>query len=143
MGEIKLDPTGGRDFERCECCGERSRTVWGFAQRDGAAHASYFVHWTLGNVAEHGAHFDLIFGLCGDDTTRADRYAVSLEFRRTGEGPAFMVIDAAKRPVAQTDLIGRALRRDEVMDTWIAADAFELVDAIWLQDRRISEVTGN
>jgi len=94
-------------------------------------------------VAEHGAHFDLIFGLWGENTTRADRYAVSLEFRRTDRGPAFMVIDASQRPVAQSDLVDRALRRDEVMDTWIAADAFELVDAIWLQDRRISEVTGN
>ena len=142
MGEITLEPTGGRDFERCECCGQRSRTVWGFARRDGAAHASYFVHWTLEHVAEHGAHFDLIFGLWGDNTTRADRYAVSLEFRRTNEGPAFMVIDAAKRRVAQSELVGRALQRKEVVGTKLAVDVFELVDAIWLQDRRISEVTG-
>jgi hypothetical protein len=142
MGEIALEPAGGRDFERCECCGQRSRTVWGLARRDGAVHASYFVHWTLGNVAEHGAHFDLIFGLWGDNTTPADRYAVSLEFRRTGEGPAFMVIDSPKRPVGQSELVGRALRRDEVIGTKFAADAFELVDAIWLQERRISEVTG-
>jgi len=142
MGEISLEPTGSRDCERCECCGERSRTVWGLAWRDGAALASYFVHWTLGKVGEHGAHFDLILGLWGDHTTRADRYAVSLEFRRTSKGPAFMVIDAPNRPVAQSDLVGRALRRDEIVDTTFATDAFALVDAIWLQDRRIGELTG-
>src|SRR5437867_1908215 len=62
MAEITLEPTGSSDFERCECCGERSRTVWGLARRDGNADAAYFVHWTLGKVADDGAHFDLILG---------------------------------------------------------------------------------
>ena len=53
-----------------------------------------------------------------------------------------MVIDAPNRPVAQSDLVGRALRRDEIVDTTFATDAFALVDAIWLQDRRIGELTG-
>lgn len=141
MGEITLEPTGGSEFERCECCGRNSRIVWGLARRDGEAHASYFVHWTLGRVAEYGAHFDLIFGLWGEETTRADRYAVALEYRRTDQGPAFMVIDASTRPFAQSELVGRALRRDEVLGTTSATAAFELVDAIWLNDSRIVEVS--
>jgi hypothetical protein len=142
MDDIALEPTGGRDFEPCECCGRNSRTLWGLARRHGDAHASYFVHWTLGRVAEHGTHFDLIFGRWGEKTTRADRYAIALEYRRTDQRPAFMVIDASKRPFAQNELVGRALRREEVIGTTFAAEAFELVDAIWLHDSRISEVSG-
>ena len=97
-----------REFESCECCGQNSRTVWGLARRDGGAHAAYFVHWTLGKVPGDGAHFDLIFGRWGDDATQADRYAVSLEYRRTEQGPAFMVIDAPERPIAHSELVGRA-----------------------------------
>src|SRR4029453_12650898 len=89
-GEITLEPTGSTDLERCECCGQNSRTVWGLARRDGAAHAAYFVHWTLGRVAEDGAHIDLILGRWGARATEADRYAVSLEFRHTERGPALM-----------------------------------------------------
>jgi len=52
-----------------------------------------------------------------------------------------MVIDASTRRFAQNELVGRALRRDEVIGTTLATDAFELVDAIWLHDGRISEVS--
>ncbi len=143
MAEITLEPTGSSDFERCECCGERSRTVWGLARRDGIADAAYFVHWTLGKVADNGAHFDLILGRWGEDATPADRYAVSLEYRRTDRGPAFTVIDAPTRPIAHNELVARALRRDEVVGTALAPHVFELLDAIWLKDRRISEVVGD
>jgi hypothetical protein len=76
MAEIILEPTGSSDFERCECCGKRSRTVWGLARRDGDADAAYFVHWTLGQLASDGAHFDLILGRWGEDATplTATRY---------------------------------------------------------------------
>lgn len=141
MAEIILEPTGSSDFDRCECCGENSRTVWGLARRDGAAHAAYFVHWTLGKVADHGAHIDLVLGRWGEDATKADRYAVALEYRRTDRGPAFMVIDATTSPRARKELAARALRRDEVVGTALASQAFELVDAIWLDDGRISEVS--
>jgi hypothetical protein len=141
-GEITLEPTGSADFERCECCGQNSRTVWGLARRDGAAHAAYFVHWTLGRAVGDGAHVDLILGRWGEGATKADRYAVSLEFRHTERGPAIMVIDATDRRIAQNELVGRALRRGDVIGTTWARDAFELVDAMWSNDVRISEVTG-
>ena len=51
-----------------------------------------------------------------------------------------MVIDATTRPIAHHELAARALRRDEVVGTALAAHVFELVDAIWLKDRRIGEM---
>ena len=143
MPRITLEPTGSSDFERCECCGDNSRTVWGFIRRDGLPEAAYFVHWTLGKVAIHGSHFDLILGCWGEGSTRADRCAVSLEYRRTAEGPGFMVIDATTRDISRNELAGRGLRRDEVVGTALSEHVFNLVDAIWLQDARIKELTGN
>jgi hypothetical protein len=58
------------------------------------------------------------------------------------QGPSFMVVDASSRTAASSDLVGRVLCRDEVIGTSIAQAAFELVDAIWLQDERIAELTG-
>ena len=56
--------------------------------------------------------------------------------------PQFMVIDAEGRPAAKPGaLADRALRRDQVIGTPLAAEVFAMLDAIWLNDRRIGELT--
>ena len=75
---MQIEPADARDTGRCACCGQVSRCIWGYARSDGNAHGIYYVHWTVGHVADHGAHIDLVLGRWGDGTTRADRYAVSL-----------------------------------------------------------------
>jgi hypothetical protein len=92
-------------------------------------------------VRTQGAHFDLILGQWGDGASATRRWAVSLAFRQTAEGPQFMVVDAAGRPTADSDLVGSALRREEVLGTAIADQAFAVVDAVWLQDARLAELT--
>jgi hypothetical protein len=141
MSGRELEVAGQQDVGLCDCCNAMSRSVWGYVHQGAATEAAYLVHWTLGHVAEHGAHFDLILGRWGDDATAADRFAVSLEFRPTERGPAFMVIDAKGRPVSESELVGRALSRDEVIGTPLAKRAFDVIDFIWLQDHRIQEVT--
>jgi len=140
MPALSVEQTGSKDFVRCDCCGDTSRTVWGLIRSRGDAEAAYFVHWALGKVATQGAHLDLIVGQWGDGTTRADRCAVSLHYRRTDKGPAFMVVDASERPVARNELVGRGLRRSEVVGTALAERAFAVADAVWLQDTRIDEL---
>jgi hypothetical protein len=51
-----------------------------------------------------------------------------------------MVVDSAGRDADSADLVGRAMSRDEVIGTEIAQLAFAIVDTIWLQDERISEI---
>jgi hypothetical protein len=114
--------------------------VTGFIYRDGEAAAAYFVQWTIGGVDSHGANFDLIIGKWGEGTRSSDRCAIALEFRRTENGPAFMVVDASSRRAGRSDLVGTALARDEVVGTPVAKVAFDLVDAVWLQDVRIREI---
>jgi hypothetical protein len=57
-----------------------------------------------------------------------------------GPDGGITVIDGAKRPADQRSLCGRTLERDEVIGTPLAANAFALFDAIWLQDPRIEEL---
>ena len=60
---------------------------------------------------------------------------------RITDGGAFTVIDAAARSFAQGQhVFARALGRDEVIATPLAATVYRLVDAIWLGDTRIDEV---
>jgi hypothetical protein len=104
--------------------------------------AAYFVQWTLGHVDRHGAKVDLIIGEWGSGAEASDRCSVSLEFRRSENGPAFMDIDPAGRLAASSELVGKRLARDEVVGTPLAQIAFTIVDALWVQDGRIAEVVG-
>jgi hypothetical protein len=142
MHDRTIELAGSKEMGPCECCGTDTRRVWGYVHRGMEPEAAYFVEWTLGKVDGHGAHFDLIVGQWGDGTGPSDKVAVSLEFRRTERGPEFMVIDAGSRRIAENELAGRALSRAEVIGTPLAQDVFGIVDAIWLRDGRISEVTG-
>jgi hypothetical protein len=139
---LRIEPTGAKDFGPCECCHRDTRRVWGYVHGVGRIEAAYFVEWTLGGVREHGAHFDLIVGRWGEGAERAERVAVALELRVLDSGPAFMVIDAARRAFSRSDLVGRALSREEVVGTPLARHVFDIVDAVWLQDRRVVELRG-
>jgi hypothetical protein len=142
MSELTIEPSGSKDFGPCDCCGGQSRTVWGYAHGAVGTVAAYFVQWTLGHVDRHGAHVDVVIGEWGDGADRSARCSISLEFRRTDTGPSFMVIDSGGRPVASSGLVGKSLARADVVGTPLAQLAFDVVDAIWLQDERIADIVG-
>jgi hypothetical protein len=142
MDALEVEPTGANDTGPCECCGNNSRCVWGFVHTPEASLASYFVHWTLSRVADHGANFDLIIGRWGDGTSARDRVLVALAYRLLESGPGFMVIDAADRPAASSELVGRVLTRAEVLGQPVAKQAFAIVDAVLAQDARVAELLG-
>jgi len=137
---LTIEPGNSSDYGPCPCCGDMSRSVWGYVYSDDTAYAAYFVHWTLGQVPKHGAHIDLIIGRWGDRTTAADRRAVSLEYQIGDTGPSVMVIDAHGRNHADGRLAKRALRREDVIGKPIAKKVFALCDAVLLQDDRLIEI---
>jgi hypothetical protein len=93
-------------------------------------------------VHDHGASFDLVIGKWGHGSTPEDRSIVALAYRIINGQPEFMVIDAAGRPIAKSgELSKRPLRRDEVIGTPLAKEAFAMVDAIWIGDDRITELS--
>ena len=141
--EFTVETSGSNDYGPCECCGNRSRTVWGYLRRGGYPIAAYFVQWTLTRLHDHGANFDLVLGKWGEGTSPADRQIVAVAYRIIDGGPQFMVIDAANRPVARNaNLATTALGRDQVIGTPLASEVFAMLDAIWLGDRRIEELAG-
>jgi hypothetical protein len=140
---MQVEPTESRDCGPCECCGTQTRRVWGFVHSSAGTAAAYFVQWAVGRVADHGALFDLILGRWGDGTTARDRVLVALDYRLTDCGPAFMVIESVGRPAAESDQIGRALARTEVVGQPIAEAAFTVADAVLAQDARVKKLLGS
>jgi hypothetical protein len=125
----------------CDCCGRTSRRLTGYVHTGDATIAAYIVHWTVGHFPELNANVDLIIGNWGDNTTAADRIAVSLEMAIVDDRPTYMVIDAGSRPVAQSSLVGAALSRPDVIGTPLAAEVFAVIDAISEQDDRLASLT--
>jgi len=91
MGELTIEQVNSSDYGPCPCCGDMSRSVWGFVYDGDIPHAAYFVHWTLNQIENHGAHIDLIVGAWGNASTAEHRSATSLEYRIGDTGPAVMV----------------------------------------------------
>jgi hypothetical protein len=106
-------------------------------------YALYQVHWTTKQVGRHGAEFFIVLGRFGEGTTATDKFAVALHFFVEPDRFGFMVVDADQTPIASHPLVGRALPRESVIDTPLAQEVFDLVDAIWLEDTNISEVTNS
>lgn len=123
----------------CDCCGRVSKKIWGDLSDATGTQAVYFVHWTVG-APEHCPNIDLVLGRWGDGADPVDRDLVSLAYRPGPDGGSFMVIDGQGRPPDTRSICGRALRRDEVVDTPLASHVFSLVDALWLTEPRIAEV---
>jgi hypothetical protein len=138
---ITIEKAESRDTGVCPCCGNLSRTVWGYAYSGDRCIAAYFVHWTLGRVRAHGANFDLIIGDWGAGTTNESRRAVALAYRVFDHGPEFMVIDARSRPFSQRSMAGEPLSRQAVIGTDVASKAFAIVDSILINDQRVAELS--
>jgi hypothetical protein len=97
---------------------------------------------TVGHVPDRGASIDLILGEWGEATTPESRSALALAYRLMDSGPSMMVIDANTRHVSSSPFVGRALRRNEVIGTSAAQDAFAIADAVLAQDQRVAELLG-
>ena len=139
---LQVEPTESANLGPCECCGSVTRRAWGFVRGSPNNEVAYFVQWAVGRVSDHGALFDLILTRSKDNGMSAERLLVALDYRLTETGPAFMVIDAAGRPAAKSELVDRALARSEVVGKAVAEEAFAVVDAILEQDVRIAELLG-
>jgi hypothetical protein len=136
-----VEPTGANDTGVCNCCGNRTRIVWGNINCSSRIAAVYYVKWTLCHVEKNGANFDLILGRWGEGASSRDRRVVAVRYRLIEGNPVFMVIDAAGRLAAVNGkLAAVALRREEVIGTPLASEVFAMLDAIWLRDDRIAEL---
>ena len=133
---LSVEPTG-ESHGHCDCCGNVSRTVWGYVHEAEKTVAAYFVHWTVGS-AEHLPNLDFLIGTWGDGQVN-DRVLSSWLYSPSHN--SFMIADAAQRPAAKSELCSHALSRDETLSMpKLKAIAASCLDAVWLQDERIAEI---
>lgn len=142
MAQYRIEAAEEADLGPCACCGGTIRRVWGYIHYGDAALAAYFVTWTGGQAARHGANWDFVVGAWGQGTTAEDRVAISLAMRMTDGAPEFMVIDAEGREMAAPEVAGKALDREEAVGSRLADAVFGMVDAIWAGDKRLEELSG-
>jgi hypothetical protein len=140
MANLRVEPSKSNDFGPCDCCGAMSRTVWGYLYEDDEARAVYYVQWTLGQVARHGANVDLLMGSWGDAATPEQRVAVSLVYRVGPHGPEFASIDPDRREHAKTGLAAHLIPGRHVLGNRVGADAYAFMHAIFGQDPRVAEL---
>lgn len=77
----------------------------------------------------------------GDHATPDDRSVASFTYRPCEN--SFVVMDSRTRPAGQAHQVALfPLTRDEIVGTPLATFLFGLLDAIWLQDLRITEIRG-
>ena len=141
MNAFTLEPVG-ESGGLCDCCGQTSKTVWGFIAENGVTAACYYVQWTIDHITRHGANFDIIVGAWEEGTRPKDRVVIRLEYRLLDNGPAFMIIDASARGKDFDALADRLLRRSDVIGTPLAGQVFALSDLILERDTRVSELLG-
>ena len=133
---LKVEPNG-ESGGHCDCCGNESRTIWGYVYDGERCAAAYFVQWTR-NSANHFPNLDFLIGSWGDDAPD-DRKLVAWLYNPSAD--SFMAIDASSRPAAKSPLCAKSLTREEVVtDHQLMDYATRLIDAVWIGDPRAQEV---
>lgn len=124
----------------CECCGNKTKTVWGYAYKNEVTLAAYFVQWTHAKP-DHAPNFDFLIGTWGNNEIN-DKVLASWVYNTNNEGGSFMVIDSYNRPTATSELCSKALTRNEVINnSELMGICAEILDSVWLHDPRIIEIT--
>ena len=129
----------GDSTGHCDCCGFKSKRVWGNIWKNNATVGHYIVGWTEGQP-DHGAAFDLVLGDWDVAAQNQDRYIVALNYRSFRDTSGFMVVDESYRVVYGSDLAATVLKRSDVVGTPLAPQVFALVDAIYMGDTRLMDV---
>jgi hypothetical protein len=127
----------GESSGHCHCCGNETRTIWGYIRSGEQPIACYYLHWTR-RAPQHYPNLDFLIGAWGNDSVHNKKLA---SWRFNPVVPSFMAIDSADRPAAKSPLCAHALTRDEVIhDPRLMELTTRLIDAVWLNDPRVKEV---
>src|SRR5579862_9759866 len=95
MNALRVE-VGGDSSGHCDCCGNESKTIWGYVRDSEVPVAAYFVHWTE-RAPGHYPNVDLVIGQWGGESDRTSRVLISLKYQPKKGGGALMVIDVGRR----------------------------------------------
>ncbi len=133
---LQVKPAG-ESSGYCECCGNETRTIWGYIYDCERPVACYFVQWTRGQPT-HFPNFDFLIGTLADENA-PDGRLVSWVYNPSAE--SFMAIDSGSRPAAKSPLCARALTREQVTSNAGEMEtATSFIDAVLVGDLRVSEI---
>ena len=138
MSALKIEPEGESTGPVCECCGNETKSFWGYITENEITEAAYFVQWTT-DAPEHGVNFDFLVGTWGSDLIR-DKKLLAWRYNPTHrDGGAFMAIDGGDRPAAKSELCSEVLSRAQIINEWMELSG-AMIDAVWMDDPRIAEI---
>jgi hypothetical protein len=121
---------------RCECCGGTTISLTRFVYANDDAFAVYYASFTDSHP-ERIVSLAVGMGEWGEGSTPADRRAFALALRATDEQYQVMVVDTARSPWRDVEILGRMLDRAEALaDPWIR-DVFHVTDHIVMQDPQV------
>lgn len=129
---FKIIPEGEKTFERTQV-----KRVWSLVYKNDLAYASYYAEWPLQPAAEFEVCIHIVLGKWGEGAMPQERFLVCVLYRDTPK-PGFMVADPDRRSRDYQLLASRVLSRETVLAEGVMKrSVFELLDQVWLQDRRI------
>ncbi len=133
---LSIEAGESADLEKCSCCNGRSKAVWGYVSKNGAAHAAYYVVWTE-NHLDKGVKVLVSIGQWGEGSRADLRKLFAMDCRMQNERPSFMLIDASKIQLDEEGTFGRGLTREEALEDPSKSDAFMTADHLSFCDQRV------
>lgn len=117
----------------CDCCGTRTLVVEGDLIASEGWLAFYTARFTEGHRS-NGIAFQIGTGTWSEDTAARDRWLFRAIFDPAEN--SFMIVDTPP----DTGIVATALRRDDIIGSPFAAEAFAMLDAIFMKDNRLEVI---
>ena len=125
--------TGDLESVPCDCCGSTSQLIRGDLETGGNWLAFYTCRWTPAHP-DKGVEFRLGTGNWSENTPKPERWMFGATYSREHNG---FMLDDLSGPDAYPMAV--ALDRDDILGTSFAAEAFAMLDAIFVKDKRLQE----
>jgi len=131
---LSIEPGIESVVDACECCGHETRASRGFVSNHEGAFAVYFATYRVSHP-ELGVAMVVSLRGWGEAVDASAKTCIALEWQDTETGPGCAVVDGASW-VDETKF-GRLLSRAKAFASGLAAEAFEVSDAVWMADQRL------
>jgi hypothetical protein len=121
---------------RCDCCGGVSTRLTRFVYKDGDAYAAYCAVYA-DNHPDAAVSVVIGLGDWGEDSSREDRTAFTVQIRVSEEQFRVTVVDGEGSIWKSSSIFGRLLSRQEALDHPLLSEAFHLTDHIVYEDTEV------
>jgi len=121
---------------KCECCGELFKSVCGFIEKDDSAYSVYFATLHNGH-REIAANLTISVGNWWDDNAADERSWIYVTVVPTADDFAMTVGEPSESRHHGYKALGKALSRDDALQSPLKEDFFEVADYIVVNDPAI------